>query len=48
MTRLDLDRQHVREARALARKVGRPIVKLATAHTTVSVERATLRLAGLA
>jgi beta-lysine 5,6-aminomutase alpha subunit len=47
VTRLELDREHVRQARALARRVGRPIVNLAKAHTTVSVERATLRLAGL-
>ncbi len=46
--KLDLDPVTVRKARSLARKVGRPIVKLATQHTTVSVERATLRLAGLA
>ena len=48
MTRLlDLDRATVRRARTLARQVGRPIVTIAKAHTTVSVERATLRLAGL-
>ena len=46
--KLDLDPTTVRKARSLARKVGRPIVRLAQAHTTVSVERATLRLAGLA
>ena len=46
--KLDLDPDTVRKARSLARKVGRPIVDLAKAHTTVSVERATLRLAGLA
>jgi beta-lysine 5,6-aminomutase alpha subunit len=46
--KLDLDPVTVRKARSLARKVGRPIVKLAQQHTTVSVERATLRLAGLA
>ena len=45
--KLGLDPVTVRKARALARKAGRPIVKLAKAHTTVSVERATLRLAGL-
>ena len=45
--KLDLDPATVRKARSLARKVGRPIVQLAQAHTTVSVERATLRLAGL-
>ena len=33
--------------RAIFRKAGRPIVTLAKTHTTVSVERAMLRLAGL-
>src|SRR5690242_18639618 len=47
-TLIQLDPADVRRARALARKAGRPVVKLATSHTTVSVERATLRLAGLA
>ena len=46
--KLDLDPVTVRKARSLARKAGRPIVRLAHQHTTVSVERATLRLAGLA
>ena len=46
-TKLDLDPATVRRARSLARKAGRPIVDLAQKHTTVSVERATLRLAGL-
>ncbi len=45
--RLDLDPRTVREARTLARKTGRPIVTMAKRHTTVAVERATLRLAGL-
>ncbi|HHU10201.1 MAG TPA: lysine 2,3-aminomutase [Intrasporangiaceae bacterium] len=45
---LDLDPAVVRRARSLARKAGRPVVDLARNHTTVSVERATLRLAGLA
>jgi beta-lysine 5,6-aminomutase alpha subunit len=31
----------------LARQAGEPVVEIAKAHTTVSVERATLRLAGL-
>ncbi len=44
---LDLDKALVSKARGLARKTGRPIVELAKQHTTVSVERATLRLAGL-
>jgi len=47
-TKLDLDPATVRQARALAKKAGRPIVRLAERHTTVAVERATLRLAGLA
>jgi beta-lysine 5,6-aminomutase alpha subunit len=46
--RLELDPARVKEARSLARRVGRPVVTLAKKHTTVSVERATLRLAGLA
>jgi beta-lysine 5,6-aminomutase alpha subunit len=45
--KLGLAAADVRRARSLARKVGRPIVKLAQQHTTVSVERATLRMAGL-
>jgi beta-lysine 5,6-aminomutase alpha subunit len=45
---LDLDPTLVRRARALSRKAAAPVVKLAQQHTTVSVERATLRLAGLA
>ncbi len=46
-SQLGIDRADVRRARTLARQVGKPIVDLATRHTTVSVERATLRLAGL-
>ena len=45
--KLRLDPVTVRRARTLARRVGKPVVELATKHTTVSVERATLRLAGL-
>ncbi len=45
--RLELDPAVVRQARTLARRAGRPVVQLAQRHTTVSVERATLRLAGL-
>jgi beta-lysine 5,6-aminomutase alpha subunit len=46
--KLELDPVVIRKARALARKAGAPVVKLAKTHTTVSVERAVLRLAGLA
>src|SRR5215470_199093 len=46
-SRLDLDRAQVRLARQLARRAGRPVVDLARGHTTVSVERAVLRLAGV-
>jgi beta-lysine 5,6-aminomutase alpha subunit len=45
--KLDLDPATVRRARALARRAGRPIVALARTHSTVSVERAVLRLAGV-
>ena len=45
--KLELDHAEVKKARRLARTVGKPIVRLAKQHTTVSVERATLRLAGL-
>ena len=45
--RLGLDSAVVAEARKLAAEAGRPIVDLARTHTTVSVERAVLRLAGL-
>jgi beta-lysine 5,6-aminomutase alpha subunit len=44
---IGLDRTTVQRARALARQAGRPVLRLARTHTTVSVERATLRLAGL-
>jgi beta-lysine 5,6-aminomutase alpha subunit len=44
---LDLDPRTVRKARTLAERLGRPVVDIARTHTTVSVERATLRLAGL-
>ena len=44
---LELDPITIRKARTLARKAGAPVVSLAKRHTTVSVERATLRLAGL-
>jgi beta-lysine 5,6-aminomutase alpha subunit len=46
-TRLNLDPAVVREARELAARAGQPIVEMARTHTTVSVERAVLRLAGL-
>ncbi|MGA8994082.1 MAG: lysine 5,6-aminomutase subunit alpha [Nocardioidaceae bacterium] len=45
---LDLDPATVSRARSLAAAVGAPVVDLARRHTTVSVERATLRLGGLA
>jgi len=44
---LDLDPAVVARARALASTAAEPVIELARAHTTVSVERATLRLAGL-
>ncbi|GAB7044989.1 lysine 5,6-aminomutase subunit alpha [Catenuloplanes indicus] len=45
--KLDLDPELVARARTLAARAGRPVVDLARTHTTVSVERAMLRLFGL-
>src|SRR3954469_15282676 len=45
---LELDPALVERARRLAEHAAEPVVTLARTHTTVSVERATLRLAGLA
>src|SRR3954452_10458813 len=45
---LHLDQRVVRKARRLAERAAAPVVELARTHTTTSVERATLRLAGLA
>ncbi|MGI5500695.1 lysine 5,6-aminomutase subunit alpha [Lentzea sp. CA-135723] len=47
MALLDLDPQVVAGARELAARAAEPVVSLAKAHTTVAVERATLRLAGI-
>ena len=45
--KLGLNPALVARARALAARAGRPVVDLARSHTTVSVERAVLRLAGV-
>ncbi|MFK3984392.1 lysine 5,6-aminomutase subunit alpha [Micromonospora sp. NPDC050397] len=45
--KLGLDASVVARARELARRAGQPVVDLARGHTTVSVERAVLRLAGV-
>ncbi|MEE6307601.1 lysine 5,6-aminomutase subunit alpha [Plantactinospora veratri] len=45
--KLALDPVLVGRARELARRAGQPVVELARGHTTVSVERALLRLAGV-
>jgi beta-lysine 5,6-aminomutase alpha subunit len=47
MSKLNLDRRRIVRARALAARAGRPVVDLARSHTTVSVERAVLRLGGV-
>jgi beta-lysine 5,6-aminomutase alpha subunit len=44
---LQLDQRTVRRARRLAERAAAPVIELARTHTTVSVERAVLRLAGL-
>src|SRR5918911_1381598 len=45
---LQLDHATVDRARQLAHRAVEPVVRLARTRTTVSLERATLRLAGLA
>ncbi|MBA3522961.1 MAG: lysine 2,3-aminomutase, partial [Geodermatophilaceae bacterium] len=45
--KLGLDAVTVARARALATRAGAPVVQIARTHTTVSVERAVLRLAGM-
>src|SRR5215467_9918646 len=47
MPALTLDPEVVHQARELAAIAGQPIVEMARTHTTVSVERAVLRLGGL-
>ena len=47
MSVLDLDPTLIASARELAARAAQPVVDLAKRHTTVSVERAVLRLAGL-
>ncbi|GAA0807212.1 lysine 5,6-aminomutase subunit alpha [Spirilliplanes yamanashiensis] len=47
MGKLGLDPAVVARARALAARAGQPVVDLARSHTTVSVERAVLRFAGV-
>src|SRR4051794_16456918 len=44
---LELDAALVARARELAARAAQPVVDLARRHTTVSIERAVLRLAGL-
>src|SRR5436305_10112564 len=46
--RLKLDPRTVRKARRLAERAAAPVIELARTSTTTSVERAVLRLAGLA
>ena len=46
--KLTLDPAVVRTARRLAARAARPVEAMARTHTTVSVERAVLRLAGVA
>ncbi|HEX6872082.1 MAG TPA: lysine 5,6-aminomutase subunit alpha [Micromonosporaceae bacterium] len=46
-TKLNLDQAMIARARALAAQAGQPVVDLARSHTTVAVERAVLRLAGI-
>jgi beta-lysine 5,6-aminomutase alpha subunit len=46
-SKLNLDQGAVLLAKELARRAGEPVTQLALTHTTVSIERAVLRLGGL-
>src|SRR5664279_4572979 len=45
--KLGLDPEVVRTARRLAERAAQPVIELARTHSTVSVERAVVRLAGI-
>src|SRR5947199_1671250 len=47
MPHLKLDQSLVNEARALAVHIGEPVIDFISEHTTVAIERATLRLIGI-
>ena len=47
MPHLKLDQALVNEARSLAQHIVEPVIAYIGAHTTVAVERATLRLIGV-
>ncbi len=47
MSHLHLDQALVKQCRNLAREIARPVEKLIDDHTTVAIERATLRLIGI-
>ncbi|TMF52247.1 MAG: hypothetical protein E6I32_01175, partial [Chloroflexi bacterium] len=47
MPHLKLDRSLVDEARALARHIVAPVIDYIAEHTTVAIERTTLRLLGV-
>src|SRR5437667_2234060 len=47
MPHLKLDTSLINEARALARHIVEPVIDYVERHTTVSIERATLRLIGV-
>jgi beta-lysine 5,6-aminomutase alpha subunit len=47
MPHLRLDQSLVDEARALALHIGEPVIDFISKHTTVAIERSTLRLIGI-
>lgn len=47
MAHLNLDRNRVRQCRELAERISQPVETMIHAHTTVAIERATLRLIGV-
>jgi beta-lysine 5,6-aminomutase alpha subunit len=47
MAHLNLDREVISRCRALAERISTPVEKMIQSHTTVAIERATLRLLGV-
>lgn len=47
MARLNLDAAQIQECRKLAEKISRPVEEMIAGHTTLAIERATLRLLGV-
>lgn len=47
MAHLNLDKDRIRQCRELADRISQPVEKMIASHTTIAIERATLRLIGV-